>query len=162
MKLKIISVIGFVSVFLLMAFANMDKQQSDYHYLKERLEKTKSFTIEVIEAMPESDFDYKPTEKVRSYSALASHTVYSIDWNIELMKGTPVKWNPGDEDCFSKAELVTYANDEFDRLITFINNAKETPKLTNQLIDVLNHNAHHRGQMITYLRLKDITPPNYR
>ncbi|WP_303316193.1 hypothetical protein Q4Q34_12565 [Flavivirga abyssicola] len=94
MKFKIIVIISFIGMFLFMAFVNKDKQESDYHYLKERLEKTKSYTIEVLEAMPESDYMYKPTEDVRTYTALASHTIYSIEWNIELMKNKPIKWKP--------------------------------------------------------------------
>ncbi|WP_303316192.1 DinB family protein [Flavivirga abyssicola] len=58
--------------------------------------------------------------------------------------------------------MIIYANDQFDKLLTFINDVKETSELTEKLIDVLNHNAHHRGQMTTYLRMKGITPPSYR
>ncbi|TGV02548.1 hypothetical protein EM932_10245 [Flavivirga rizhaonensis] len=109
--------------------------------------------------MPENDYLYKPVENVRSYTALASHAIYSIEWNIELMKGSPIKWEPGNEDRFSKEELIVYANEQFDNLLNFVAHAKETTELTNKIIDVLNHNAHHRGQMITYLRMKGVTPP---
>ncbi|NMH88027.1 DinB family protein [Flavivirga algicola] len=162
MKFKIILVASFMSIVFFMAFTRINKQNPDYHYLKERLQKTKLFTVEVIKAMPESDYMYKPTKEVRSYTALVSHTVYSIEWNIELMKGTPIKWEPDNENRYSKEHLITYANDQFDKLIAFINNAKESTELTDKIIDVLNHNAHHRGQMTIYLRMKGITPPNYR
>ncbi len=141
---------------------NLKVTKEDYGYLKLRLENTKAFTIEVIKAMPENDYLYQPTESVRTYTALASHIVYSIEWNIELMKGAPIKWAPGDENRFTKQELISYANDQFDSLIEFIKEAEVSPKLTDKIIDILNHNAHHRGQMITYLRLKGITPPKYR
>lgn len=133
-----------------------------YAYLKKRLENTKLFTIEVIDAMPESEYMYKPVDNVRSYSALASHIIYSIEWNVELMKGIPIKWEPGDEERYTKQELLAYANETFEHFIEFVDSAEVSLKLTEQIIDVLNHNAHHRGQMITYLRIKGITPPKYR
>ena len=133
--------------------------KANYNYLNQCFENTKIITIAFIKAMPADSYLYKPTDSVRTYSALAAHIVYSIEWNIELIKGTPVKWTPGDENRFTKQELINYANEQFDRLIKFISNAEVSPKLTEKIIDVLNHNELHRGQMITYLRLKGITPP---
>ena len=161
MKLRLISTLSIICLFLFTSLTSINRQKSDYNFLKERLKNTKSFTIEVIKAMPESDFLYKPNKDVRSFSALASHTVYSIEWNIELMKGTPIKWEPGNEDRFSKTELIKYANKQFNSLNSFINDAKKSQTLTEKIIDVLNHNAHHRGQMTTYLRLLGIKPPAY-
>ncbi|MEM6831599.1 MAG: hypothetical protein AAF551_13905, partial [Bacteroidota bacterium] len=66
----------------------------------------------------------------------------------------------GGEDQMTKKELINFGDKQFDKLVEFIKAAKETPTLTDKLIDVLNHNAHHQGQMVTYLRLKDIAPPN--
>ncbi len=149
-----------ISILLFSSFNNycIAQNSEGYDYLKTRLEKTKSLTIDVINSMPEKDFKYKPTDEVRSFSALASHVVYSIEWNIELMKGAPIKWEPGDEERYSKEELIQYANVQFDHLIKFIGSAKETPELTDKIIDVLNHNSLHRGQLITYLRLKGLKP----
>ncbi|TYA86778.1 DinB family protein [Seonamhaeicola marinus] len=136
------------------------QEVGDYNFLKERLENTKAITIKVIEAMPESLYMYKPTDDLRTYKALVSHIVYSIEWNIALLKNEPIKWQPGDENRFSKQELIEYANEEFDNLIQFMTSTKASPELTEKVIDVLNHNAHHRGQLMIYLRLKGITPPN--
>jgi len=149
---------------LLMGFTTTDFNSNvkNYSFLKQRLENTKAFTIDVISAMPESDYAYKPTDNVRTYGALASHVVYSIEWNIELMKGTPIKWAPGDENRYTKKDLILYANEQFDNFIQFVHGSEENPILTEKIIDVLNHNAHHRGQMTAYLRMKGITPPNYK
>ncbi len=165
MKNKVaLGIIGAIVGFFLFGFISFQKDDNEQgcHYLKGRIENTKAFTIEAINAMPAKDFMYKPAEDVRTYAALASHIVYSIEWNIELMKRTPIAWAPGDENRFSKEELLTYANLQFDALIMFIEKAKESPELTDKIIDVLNHNAHHRGQMTIYLRIKGIAPPKYR
>ncbi|WP_282136633.1 DinB family protein [Seonamhaeicola maritimus] len=154
--------IGLIS-FLMTSFqVKSEAQEFGDYYLKNRLLNTKSFTIEVIEAMPETEYMYKPANDVRTFTALASHVLYSIEWNIALMKNKPIKWQPGDENRFSRQQLVEYANNEFNNLIEFVASAKASPELTEKIVDVLNHNAHHRGQMITYLRIKGITPPEYR
>ncbi len=164
MKYKIIhSIVFFTVCILTISFSpNLKDDVQNYDYLKKRLKNTKAFTIEVMEAMPEATYRFKPTNDVRTYTALASHIVYSIEWNIHLMKGTPIKWTPGDEDRFTKKELLTYADVQFDNLLKFVEKAEESSELTQKIIDVLNHNSHHRGQMVTYLRMKSITPPNYR
>ena len=138
------------------------KPNSDYDYLRDRLENTKEYTMDVLRAMPDSIYSFRPNQDVRSYKELAYHLVYSIEWNIELMKGKPINWISGGEDSMTKKELVEYADEQFDNLLIFIKEAEETPMLTDKVIDVLNHNAHHRGQMVTYLRLKGISSPNYR
>ncbi len=163
MNIKIISIVSSLSVLLFfVSILSVVKDKGDYHYLKTRLETTKSYTIDVINTMPEDDFGFQPSEELRSFKALACHTIYSIEWNMELMKEKPIKWEPGDENRYSKEELLNYANEQFISLQTFIDNVKENPELTDKIIDVLNHNAHHRGQMVTYLRLKDIVPPDYK
>lgn len=162
MKINIL-IIGLISLLITSFQVKTETQEyGDYSYLKDRLQNTKAFTIEVIEAMPESDYSYKPTNDVRTFTALASHVVYSIEWNIALMKKRPINWELGDENGFTKQELVEYVNSEFNSLIKFVAASNASPELTEKIIDVLNHNAHHRGQMMTYLRLKGITPPEYR
>ncbi len=144
------------------AKAKLDAPVGDYDFLRKRIEDTKTYTVDVIKAMPEADYKYKPTDAVRSYAAQAFHIVYTIEWFLPKLKGNPVKWNPGDEERMSKTDLVKYADEQFDALKAFINEAESSPKLTDEIINLLNHNAHHRGQMTTYLRMKSIKPPKYR
>jgi len=142
---------------------SMDKKEGDYDWLKQRLETTKAFTIQVINAMPDDDFDYKPSDDVRSFKAQAYHIVYSIDYFNRVFKGNAQSaWAPGDENSKSKAELAKWAAEQFDAINETILNADNNERLTAGIISYLDHNAHHRGQLITYLRMKDITPPTYR
>ncbi len=136
--------------------------EGDYDFLIKRLYATKEFTVAVINAMPEEEFKFKPTKDVRSFGAQAFHIIYSVEWFIPKLKGQPIKWQPGDEERMNKKELIQYADQRFDSLITLIASSKVSNELTDTIIDLLNHNAHHRGQMTTYLRLKGLKPPNYR
>lgn len=139
------------------------REEGDYDWLKNRLEVTKAFTIEVIQAMPDDQYDYAPSEDVRSYKELAYHLVYSIDYFNRVFKGNPqAPWNPGAEDSKSKAELIKWANEQFDTINATILAASENDALTAGITSYIDHNAHHRGNMITYLRIKGIAAPNYR
>lgn len=138
-------------------------KEGDYDWLKNRLEATKAFTMEVIKAMPENKYDYKPGDDIRTYQELAYHVVYSINYYNRVFKGeSQPKWNPEAEDSKSKAELIKWANEEFDAVNATILAASDNKPLTVGIMGYIDHNAHHRGNMITYLKTNGITPPSYR
>ncbi len=144
-------------------FTGMAEKEGDYDWLKQRLETTKDFTIQVINAMPDEDYDYKPSDDVRSFKAQAYHIVYSIDYFNRVFKGEQQPaWAPGDENGKSKEELAKWAAEQFDAINATIMAAPNDNRLTAGIMSYLDHNAHHRGQMITYLRTKGVTPPTYR
>ena len=137
--------------------------KGDYDWLKNRLEVTKAFTLEVIKAMPDDKYNYSPGEGIRTYKALAHHVIYSIDYYNRMFKGNPQpQWNPGDENGKSKTELVAWAEAQFDAINATILTSAGNDQLTAGVISYLDHNAHHRGNMVTYLRMNKITPPSYR
>lgn len=139
------------------------KKEGDYDWLKNRLDVTKAFTVEVLEAMPDNKYDYRPGDDVRTYQELAYHVVYSIDYYNRLFSGErQPKWNPGAEDSKSKAELVKWANEQFDAINATILAADDSKQLTAGIMGYIDHNAHHRGNMVTYLKTNGITPPSYR
>lgn len=144
-------------------FTSTAKKDGDYDWLKQRLETTRQYTLEVFNAMPDEHYDFRPTEEVRTFKAQAYHIVYSIDYFNRVFKGeTQPAWNPGDENSKSKAELAKWAEEQFDAINATILAASNDEKLTAGIISYLDHNSHHRGQMTTYLRIKGITPPTYR
>ena len=135
----------------------------DYDWLKKRLAATKAFTVEVISAMPEDKYDFRPTKEVRTFKEQAYHVVYSIDYYKRVFGGNPrAAWAPGKEDSKSKAELIAWANEQFDEMEKVIMAASNNPRLTAGIISYLEHNSHHRGQMVAYLRKNGIAAPRYR
>ncbi len=155
----------FAFAICIISFSNtgMAQDKGGYDWLKQRLETTKDFTLQVINAMPEDDFDFKPSEDVRSFKAQAYHIVYSIDYFNRVFQGNAQPaWAPGDENSKSKKELAKWAIEQFDIINATILAAPNNERLTVGIISYLDHNAHHRGQMISYLRAKGITPPAYR
>ena len=140
-----------------------ESDKGDYDWLKQRLDASKAYTIEVLEAMPAEDYSYKPNDAQRTFAAQAYHIVYSIDYfHRAFSNGGNANWSPGDENSKSKEELVAWANEKFDEMNNFILAATDNGQLTSGIVSYLDHNSHHRGQIVTYLRMKGLTPPNYR
>ena len=135
----------------------------DYDWMKQRLAATKAFTLDVLKAMPDDKYDFRPTKDVRTFKEQAYHIVYSIDYYRRVFGGNgQAAWQPGKEDTKSKAELITWANEQFDEMEKLIMAASNNPRLTAAIMSYLDHNAHHRGQMIIYLRANGIKAPAYR
>lgn len=141
-----------------------------------RWEELRVHTFEVLEAMPETQFGFQPTEEVMSFSRLFSHIGTSLDYYTEILVGTsPIQ----QIESVEKGVVLNYLKgrfeqfeDAFDKL-----NPGDLYNLKHKLntrdgeiyfsdYDILmlayNHTVHHKGQATTYLRMKDIVPPQYR
>ncbi len=129
----------------------------------------KRYTLKFVDAMPEEDFDYKPISTVKSYQSQLSHITSWLHTHSRFVT----------DDTFAKAKLTskdlikTALEDFFD---TFIEQLEQmTDEKLNETVDVwygkrrryeianviVNHLSHHRGQMVVYLRLRNVKPPSY-
>ncbi len=152
-----------MAIGVLFTLSSATKKEGDYDWLKQRLAVTKAFTIEVLEAMPEDKYKFRPDDKVRTFQQQAYHVVYSILYYSKIFKGeSNYLWVPGNESTKTKSELIAWAKEQFDIMEQVILNSENNPQLTAGIMSYLDHNAHHRGQMIIYLRMNDIPAPNYR
>lgn len=144
-------------------FSASPAQTDNYEWLRPRLEATQAFTIEVFEAMPAEDYDFKANEDQRSFAEQAYHIVYTIDYFERIFaNGGNAAWEPGDENSLTKAELIAWAQEKYASINRWILEQPNNDQLTAGIISYLDHNSHHRGQMITYLRMNGISPPSYR
>lgn len=141
------------------AFVHADEDEAGYEYMAETLKNTKAMTLGVIEAMPEERYTYKPTDEVRTFGAQAFHLAASVDFFLANFKGEQFRGSQMDENSMSKDEIVQYYSEQFDKITDFIMEAEESGQMTAGIMFFIDHNANHRGQMVTYLRLNDITPP---
>ena len=139
--------------------SNDVEEFKDYTYLTQTLQNAKTQTLGVINAMPADKFSYKPVEEVRSFGAQAFHLAQAIDFFMANFQGKQFEGVASDEDSMGKAEVAKYYSDQFDKITEYIMSAEESEALTAGIMFFLDHNANHRGQMVTYLRLNDITPP---
>jgi uncharacterized damage-inducible protein DinB len=142
----------------------------------ERWETSRQYMLSVAEAMPESEYGFKPTPEEMSFAEQLMHIAVVIDWHA-FSKADGQEFKPRWEDFEvagrSKKEMIDMTNKEFDRAAKLIADFK--PKRleekgsygkftrTRQQFFMLmtDHVTHHRAQMLVYLRLKGITPPKY-
>lgn len=129
----------------------------------------KRYTLKFVNAMPDEDFDFKPSKEMKSYKSQLSH--------ITSWLRTHSRFVTNEE--FEKAKLTsrslinTALEEFFNTFIERLENIEESQlsevvdvwygKTTRyQIANIMdNHLSHHRGQMIVYLRLKNQKPPSY-
>lgn len=136
--------------------------------LVKKWEHNKKYTIMVLERMPEEAYDFVPAEGMRSFREQATHIIQSFVYQLgktEIGEFLEI-------DGATREAMVASYERVFDHVLNYIKQCDG--KLGNEvsmwygssshlrLFNLMdNHLAHHRGQMIVYLRLKGIKPPQY-
>jgi uncharacterized damage-inducible protein DinB len=157
--------------------------QNQSPFIKDALSKwkgMKSYTLAVAEAMPEDKFAYKPTPEEMTFGFQFVHMAGNMYFlSAKLIRGIapPVDINSllakVTEGKMSKKEIMELISNAFDYAEATI--AQMTDKTLEEELDywgghstkrkivfLLNdHQTHHRGQLIVYLRLNGIKPPAY-
>jgi len=128
--------------------------------LQTNLDRIKTYTLLVAEAMPENDYDFRPVSAVWSFKELIHHIAYSLIWMDEVyILKIKTDWNPPVISA-SRKEIISYLTRAFSTV------EGDLSKVVNDETSagfwlMIEHNAHHRGQAVTYLRCKGITPPEF-
>jgi uncharacterized damage-inducible protein DinB len=125
-------------------------------------EKARLYTIAVAEAMPDEQYDYKPVKNVRTFTELIHHLAYSLIWMEEnYVRQLKTEWEPP-APPEKKENLLKYLNEGFDVLgkSVQIKNQWDEAEIKNFYF-IIEHNAHHRGQAVTYLRCCNTIPPEF-
>lgn len=134
--------------------------------------------IEAAEAMPDADYAFKPTPQVRSFAELIGHVATANYLFCSVAKGEPMP----SKDNFEKSvtdkagavkalgAALTYCDGVYKE--TTDANANTQVKLpaigapagqsTRALVLMFNttHNNEHYGNVVLYLRLKNVVPPS--
>ncbi len=133
--------------------------------------RVKDILLRSAEKVPEENYNFKPTEAVRSFGQIIGHLADAqyLFCSIELGEKNPAL--KIEQTKTSKADLIAALKDGFaycDKAYDGMTDASATqmvklfgndaPKL-----DVLTfnnmHNMEHYGNLVTYMRLKNIVPP---
>jgi len=131
---------------------------------------TKKMLLASAEKMPEENYSFKPTEAVRSFGRIVGHVA---DAQYRFCSVALGETSPGpkiEQTKTSKADLITALKDAFaycDKAYDGMTDASATemvklmggtPKLGVLTINDL-HSVEHYGNLVTYLRMKNIVPP---
>jgi uncharacterized damage-inducible protein DinB len=134
--------------------------------------------IEAAEAMPAADYAFKPTPQVRSFAELIGHVAIANYLFCSVARGEPMPVKDNLEKTVTdKAGAVkalgaalTYCDAVYKTTTDAnANNAVKLPAIgapagqsTRALVLMFNttHNNEHYGNVVLYLRLKNIVPPS--
>jgi uncharacterized damage-inducible protein DinB len=133
--------------------------------------RVKTILVSSAEKMPEENYNLKPTEAIRSYGQLVGHVADAQYMFCSVALGEK---NPGlkiEQTKTTKAELVAalkeavaYCDKAYDSMTDASGSQMvklfdmDLPKLG--VLNINNmHDMEHYGNMVTYMRLKNIVPP---
>jgi uncharacterized damage-inducible protein DinB len=134
--------------------------------------KSKDLTLQVANAMPAENYEYKPFPEARAFGGELQHLAQAESFYLgRLGKGAAPAAPKND---ITKATTVKYLTDTFDWAIGVVGQLTEAdltksfsagkgPAMTglDLLYQAMIHTAHTRGYGEMYLRNKGVVPPNY-
>ncbi len=141
----------------------------------EKWENSKNYLIQIAEAMPIDKYGYKPTEREMDFKEQLLHIRENSLW-LSTTYFTDKKFDRKaieKQEFKNKEELVEAIRKAFNDVATIIKNTdpKEFkdevkffagPKSKLQILNLIqDHVTHHRGQLIVYLNLNEVTPPRF-
>jgi uncharacterized damage-inducible protein DinB len=131
----------------------------------------KTILLRSAEKMPEENYNFKPTDAVRSFGQVVGHVADAQYMFCSIVLGEK---NPAlkiEQTKTSKADLIAALKDAFaycDKAYDSMTDASGTemvkfmgfdmPKLSTLIVNNMHSNEHY-GNLVTYMRLKNIVPP---
>ncbi len=140
----------------------------------EKWANSKTYLLEIAEAMPEDHYNFKPTEREMDFRSQLIHIRSNMLWlgNTYFLDADFKKESP-DLDSKSKKELIDILAASFDAITEIVKHIKSEDLLLEvdffagqknklQILNLMqDHVTHHRGQLVVYLNLNNIEPPKY-
>ncbi|WP_299186093.1 DinB family protein [uncultured Aquimarina sp.] len=159
----------------LTSYTAMSQQITPKSAFLEKWNNSKTYLLEMADAMPEEKYAFAPTEREMDFKNQLLHicgnmlwlsTTYFSDEDFDRKK-------LADNAPNTKNEIIEFLKKSFDEVSTRVTEVSEEslttkvdffagPKSKLQILNLLqDHVTHHRGQLIVYLNLNEIKPPKY-
>src|SRR5438477_848641 len=165
---------------LILANAALAQRQPARQSLDEWITNTEKHLVDLAEAMPEEKYGFAPTNGeftgVRTFAEQVKHLAannYGMSARIEGRKPAPDQLNEvGPASVKTKAEIIEYLKGSFAALhkaVASIDDKKATTVVSGEkhdpiwfAVDAVAHSFNHYGQLVEYLRMNGIVPPDSR
>jgi uncharacterized damage-inducible protein DinB len=134
--------------------------------------RVKDTLLRSAEKMPEENYNFKPTDAVRSYGQIIGHVADAQYLFCSIVLGEKNPAPKIEQTKTSKADLVAalktafaYCDPAYDGLTDTAASqmvkmfGSDAPKLGVLTVNNM-HNMEHYGNLVTYMRLKNIVPPS--
>jgi len=164
---------------LLFAFPIVGIAQSNQMLVESHLVKfknAKTYTLAIAEKLDADKFDFKPVKEEMSFKEQFVHIGENIYWlsSAYIKEETnPIKTIKNRASEMNKEQVIEFVASAYDYAFKAISelDEKSLSKEFNwsggkmnkfQFLNLIqDHQSHHVGQLIVYLRLNNITPPKY-
>jgi uncharacterized damage-inducible protein DinB len=152
-------------------------QSADSLFIKAaitKLQHAKEYTLKVANLMPGEKFSYKPSPEEMSFGEQLLHISANMGWLCSAyLDGAENPVTALDKKATKKEDIIAVVTRVYEYSINVLQHfdvkqlsAKVSffagPMNKLQIINLPNdHQTHHRGQLLVYLRLNGIKPPDY-
>jgi len=135
---------------------------------------TRDYSLMVLDAMPEEHYGFKPTPEQRTFAEQSVHLARANNAYFDRFDKQTETPRPEQPEVLTKASVRQYVAGSFQYVRETLNSLDETdfkrrdyplraPHTAQDLfLRAYMHTAHHRGQIVVYLRLKGIEPPAWK
>ncbi|MBL7471834.1 DinB family protein [Robertkochia sediminum] len=140
----------------------------------EKWENSKNYLLAMVDSIPADSLDYKPTPRQMSVREQLAHIRMNMLWLGHTYFGDDsTNTHPALAENAGKEDLSKALEQAFTVVHDLVNQTDMTslseevkffagPKSRLQILNLLHdHVTHHRGQLVVYLNLMDLTPPRY-
>jgi uncharacterized damage-inducible protein DinB len=140
--------------------------------LKGQAETIRSLVLRTAEKVPENLYEFKPTPDVRSLGGVIGHVADGNNLLCGMASGDKAAPNPVNEKKTTRADLVAALKASFaacDKVFAATTDANATALVDffgqkqtrlGMLAFSNSHMWEHYGNLVTYMRLKNIVPPS--
>ena len=140
--------------------------------VKAQAEQIRSLVLRTAEKVPEDVYAFKPTPDVRSLGGLLGHIADAHNLLCGMATGAKPAFNPVNEKKTTRADLVAALKESFavcDKVFAETTDANGTtavdmfgrPETRLGMLAMNNsHTWEHYGNLVTYMRMKNIVPPS--
>jgi uncharacterized damage-inducible protein DinB len=141
-----------------------------------KLRNAKAYTLSIAEKLDADKFDFKPVKEEMSFKEQLVHIGENIYWLSSTYikeEANPLQANKNRANELNKEQVLQLIREAYDYALNAIKGLDEKTltkefnwsggKMNKfQFLNLIqDHQSHHVGQLIVYLRLNSIPPPNY-
>ncbi len=167
-------VVRCIVLLLIMAGTELDAQEYFRDQYQGVWERHLNYSKAVAEAMPEVNYDFRPTDEAMSFQGQLLHVVDNISMLTARITGDRKDfYRKEDVTTFKKADVLDILDRANAHVLDLIQNSSNS--LLNEEIEfggvsmtkenifylLRDHQAHHRAQCLVYLRMKGVKAPGY-
>ena len=140
----------------------------------EKWENSKTYLLEIAKTMPEDLYDFAPTERQKTFQQQLIHIKDNMEWlSTSYIQNPKGKFERTIKNPYTKAEIINLLENGFDKAAEIVKDMPEESKQDTvqffsgplnklQILNLMqDHVTHHRGQIIVYLNLNGISPPDF-